>query len=436
MWNSTGIDISYLRANKFGVIFDTNLTAVFFKINLKTLLLGFRVPNAGQIHATPLSYTPPGRSQILFVLIKSCNNINPSVGILGTPVIDPSTDTAYFASKIYYNQKSKYEVHAVDIFTLQERPGFPVKLDGIVSDNRLWTFNSFWHLQRSGLLLLDGIVFVAFASHCDLGPFTGWIIGIDAITGAVVTKFITNFSNSPSSTGAGIWMSGSGLAADNRHRIHFATGNSFTGMGPTKPTNDTVPLYPLGGNTVAALQLSKSYINPKTKTPKVELKPSSFFVPIDRQDLDDSDLDLGSGGVILTNAFQGNGVSKVSIVIGKEGVMYVLNQDHLGGYEEGPNRDDKTVFKQYLGNNIWGRPAICPLDGGWIYAAPVNMGFQAFKFTPVNGYVNFTKVASAQNQSSLFGSGAPAVTSTGSTPGSCVVWFINTDWWKTSVLYA
>ncbi|KAJ3324847.1 hypothetical protein HDU76_013335 [Blyttiomyces sp. JEL0837] len=348
---NTGITLASLTAKKFGLLFDTDLNKV--------------ISNAGQIYATPLTYTPPNHPQIIFVVTMEnklfvldsqngtvlnsrklnvpfpisqipyyaagCDDITPDVGIVATPVIDPTTSTAYFLAKTYVNSQEEYEFHAVDVLTLQERSGFPVLLNGIVSDNGMVTFSAFYQMNRPG----------------DGGFYTGWIVGLNAATGAFVAKFVTNYDTVPGDAdgGAGIWMSGSGLAADdNKKHIYFSTGNSFLG-GYTNPTPDQ-PVLKVGGNAIASVALSQSYTSAKSKIMKTELRPITFFTAQDRAHLDKVDFDLGSGGVILTDLFKGySNTTKATITIGKDGTMYVLNADHLGGFQQGPTKLDKTLFE-------------------------------------------------------------------------------------------
>ncbi|KAN0092428.1 hypothetical protein V8E51_018275 [Hyaloscypha variabilis] len=115
--------------------------------------------------------------------LPSCNDIGQTIGITGTPVIDPSTNTVYFWAKIYMVSgqtgvhNGAYRFHAVDTITLAERPGFPTNIQNTPADNdnTRW-FNGGTHLQRASLNLVNGVVFAGFGGHCDLLNYTGWVI--------------------------------------------------------------------------------------------------------------------------------------------------------------------------------------------------------------------------------------------------------------------
>jgi hypothetical protein len=108
-----------------------------------------------------------------------CSDL-PLVGITGTPVIDPTSGTAYFFSKTYKTESSTpvWRAHAVDVHTLAERPSFPIEIAGAAANDPSITFDPKYEMQRPGLLLSGGVVYAAFGSHCDVGPFRGYVVGV------------------------------------------------------------------------------------------------------------------------------------------------------------------------------------------------------------------------------------------------------------------
>jgi len=131
--------------------------------------------------------------------ISGCNDITGTIGIVGTPVIDPATDTVYIWAKSYLapNQAGQgwengaYRFHAISALTLQEKPGFPVNLQGQPADNdatRIFTGGN--HMQRAGLNLVNGVVFAGFASHRDFYNYTGWVVGMST-SGQILTAYAT-----------------------------------------------------------------------------------------------------------------------------------------------------------------------------------------------------------------------------------------------------
>ena len=153
----------------------------------------------------------------------SCTDLTPHVGITGTPVIDPATNIAYFLAKSYASGSTGpavWKMHAVDLANGAEEPGFPVTITGEAENLPGISFDPTHQLQRPALLLMDGVVYASFGSHCDDLPYQGWIVGVST-AGEIKTMWAT----APS--GAAIWQAGGGLVSDGEGQILFATGNSF-----------------------------------------------------------------------------------------------------------------------------------------------------------------------------------------------------------------
>jgi outer membrane protein assembly factor BamB len=144
------------------------------------------------------------------------------VGITGTPVISADYARIYMAAKTM----GKYVLHALDLTTGNDVQGSPVT---IVPAAAPGAFDSAHHLNRPGLLLVHGVVYVAFGSHCDNMPYHGWLLGYDAQTLAL--KY--TFNTTPNTAGGAIWMSGTGPSSDGTS-IWFSVGNAGT-KPPTDP---------------------------------------------------------------------------------------------------------------------------------------------------------------------------------------------------------
>ncbi|MGH9094198.1 MAG: PQQ-binding-like beta-propeller repeat protein, partial [Acidimicrobiales bacterium] len=158
-----------------------------------------------------------------------CGDLVPDIGITSTPVYDPATGTAYFAAKVNDGpdvDHPHWYLHAISVQTGVERSGFPTTIGGSPTNNPANTFDPMTAGQRAGLLLLDGVVYVAFASHCDYGTYVGYVAGVSASTGRQTTLWATEGSSS--SAEAGIWQSGGGLVSDGPGRIILATGNGVS----------------------------------------------------------------------------------------------------------------------------------------------------------------------------------------------------------------
>ncbi len=221
-----------------------------------------------------------------------CLDLSPRVGVTGTPVVDPATDTAYFLDKQYTtptSTTSEYVAHAVSVATGAERSGWPIKIEGF-ADNAPRTaqhkFDAFQQLQRPGLLLMNGVVYAAFGSSCDDLPFNGWIFGLSTTTHSITTIFNTVVADE---SGAGIWQAGSGLVSDGPGQILFSTGNGGFDLSGPQPGNQ-----PPGNLSEAVVRV--------VVQPDGTLKPVDFFAPYDAAALEENDLDFGSGGPVALPA--------------------------------------------------------------------------------------------------------------------------------------
>ena len=149
------------------------------------------------------------------------------IGIAGTPVIDPATSTIYVVAYTAESGHYVHRLHALDLATGAEKFGGPVVVGASspgsdnTSRNGRVPFIPFRELQRAALLLANNVVYLAFASHGDHGPFHGWVLGYDAQS----LQQVAVHNSTPDGVYGGIWMSGGGLAADASNNIYFLTGN-------------------------------------------------------------------------------------------------------------------------------------------------------------------------------------------------------------------
>src|SRR5258706_6789888 len=156
-----------------------------------------------------------------------CGDLQPTIGVTGTPVIDRATNVAYLFSKTYANATSgpgAWYAHAIDVATGAERAGFPVLVQGTASNDAAQSFDATHEMQRTGLLLMDGVVYAGFGSHCDAGPWYGWVVGVST-TGHVTTMWTTE-SGAGRPAGAGIWGGGGGGVSPRARPVFFAARKS------------------------------------------------------------------------------------------------------------------------------------------------------------------------------------------------------------------
>lgn len=344
-----------------------------------------------------------------------CGDIAPSIGTTATPVIDTATNTVYMTHKTYVSGSSgpaAWFMDALDVSTGHERPGFPVQLTGHADNDPALSFLATNEQQRPGLLLMGGAVYAGFGGHCDHGPYQGWVFGVSE-AGQITARW----GDTVGQNGAGIWQSGVGLGSDGAGSILLSTGN---GGAPTTPTPGSSPPGAFG-ETVVRLHVQ----------PDGSLKPVDFFAPFDAGQLDVWDGDFGSGAFVgLPDAYFGTPtLPHLGVIVGKEGYVYLLNRDHLGGYDQGPDGADDVVQRTGPRGGVWGRPGIWPGDGGYVYI-PTSSGQNGGGLLDVYKYglsgTGTPSLSLVGTSPDVFGwgSGPPVITSDGTTSGSALVWMI------------
>jgi HYDIN/CFA65/VesB-like, Ig-like domain/PQQ-like domain len=342
-----------------------------------------------------------------------CSDLVPFRGSTATPVIDTSTNTVYLTYKTYdANHSAVWFMDARDVTSGAERSGFPVQLSGSANNDPSLTFNAQHQDQRAGLLLMNGVVYAGFGSLCDTSPFQGWVFGVST-SGQIKARWVSVRSGD----GGGVWQSGVGLSSDGSGSILLTTGN---GGAPTAPAPGASPPASCGECAIRLHVQSDG-----------TLQPVDFFAPFDAAQLDQFDSDFGSGGVVgLPDQYFGTAsTSHLALAVGKEGYVYLLNRDDLGGYQQGAGGGDDVVDRQGPFGAVFGRPGIWPGDGGYIYVATSccqngggNLDVYQYGLN-TSGNPALSEIATSADVFG-FGSGSPVVTSNGTTSGSALVWII------------
>jgi len=352
-----------------------------------------------------------------------CADLTPDLGVTATPVIDTTTNTIYLTYKTYApgsTTEAAYYLIALDASSGATRSGFPTLIGGKAqnaTDTDI-TFHATTELQRPGLLLMNGVVYLGFGGHCDFPPYQGWVFGI---TTAGVTKArwaAVTFGN-----GAGIWQSGAGLMSDAPGRLFVSTGN---GGSPEGPSDTPSGMF---GESIVRLDVQGDGT----------LKAGDFFAPSDAAHLDDYDADFASGGVtaLRDDTFGTTQFPHVGVAVGKAGYVYLLNRDDLGGIGMGTGHGDDVLARVGPYGGVWSRPGVWPGDGGWI-AIPTASPSGGENPAPggSSGYLKLYRYRKGTNGTpSLdapvqsddafgFGSGAPIITSDGTTSGTATMWVI------------
>lgn len=214
-----------------------------------------------------------------------CSDLYPYAGITGTPVIDLNSGTLYVDTKL---ASGSHELHALNISTGAEKFGGPATIAAA-------GFTSILQHQRPGLLLMNGVVYLGFGSHCDEGAYHGFELGFNATNLSLLYTFNTTPTGSQGQ--GGIWSCGMAPAVDTNGNIYVMTGN-----GAFDGTNNF---------SMSVIKLSPSLV--------VE----DYATPTNWQSLSDADLDFGTGGAILIPP-------NYVVCIGKETTLFLANINNMG----------------------------------------------------------------------------------------------------------
>lgn len=348
---------------------------------------------------------------------RGCTQVTPEIGITSTPVIDRSRGTngvvyvvAMSKDATHYHQR----VHALDLALGTELFGGPVDVQakypgrGDNSDGTNVVFDPAQYEERAGLLLMNGILYTSWTSHCDIRPYTGWIIAYDA--GTLAQTSVLNVT--PNGNEGAIWMAGSGLAADSSGNIYFLDANGV--FDATLNSSG----FPSGGDYGNAfLKLSTSS----------GLAVADYFEMADQASENGADTDLGSGGaLVLPDLTDGSGNTvHLAVGAGKDAIIYVVNRDSMGKFTS----TNSGIYQQISGQlpgSVFSMPAYF---NGTLYYGAVGGPIQAFPIT--NAKLSSTATAHTSNSFPYPGT-TPAISANDSSNG--IVWAVENS--KPAVLHA
>ena len=335
------------------------------------------------------------------------DDIFSDIGIVGTPVIDAATSTLYVVSKSKTNGTSCtpdascfQRLHALSLIDGSEKFGGPANITSAISvlgtgdgsSGGNVPFNTLRENQRSGLVLLNGVVYVAWASHGDNQPYHGWVIGFDKSTLSRVATFNAN----PNGGDCGIWMGGGAPAADPSGNLYFLTGNGTfdANTGGSDYGDSTVKLSTTGGLAVA-----------------------DYFTPMDQASLDGADRDHGSGGAAIPMDPSSGPVAHLLIGGGKAGVLYLLNRDNMGKFNSSSNNVVQSLVVS--SNEIVATAAIW---NNFLYIAASSTPLQQYPFNLITGKFDGPLHSSGN---SFGGKGATPSVSASSASANGIVWALD-----------
>jgi uncharacterized protein (TIGR03437 family) len=266
-----------------------------------------------------------------------CSQIVPEIGITSTPVIDPQSGAIYVVAMTKESGNYVQRLHALDVATGAEKPGSPVVIQasapGTGEGGTTVVFQPKAYKQRPGLLLLNGVVYTLWSSHCDLGTYHGWIIGYDAHS----LQQVTVYNDTPNGNEASFWNGGAAPAVDSAGNMYVVAANGTTDF--SSPTNP---------------DLGESYIRLTTNG---GLALADYFTPFNYAQLNSADADTGSAGVALLGDEAGSAAHPHLMAgAGKEGRIYLLDRDNLGKFNSAGDTQTVQSIPGAIGG-LFGNPA-------------------------------------------------------------------------------
>src|ERR1700728_137484 len=299
----------------------------------------------------------------------SCTAGSPEVGITGTPVIDPTTGTLYLVARTKENGAFVQRLHALDVTSGAEKFGAPVTIQATVVGNGagsvgdMLSFNPQLEGQRAALFMQNGLIYIGWASLCDITPFHGWLMAYDPQT----LMQVAVQSMTPNGTDGGIWDSGSGPTGDGTD-LFFATGNGDFNVVASAAASDY-------GSSILRMAAPNAGA----------FSVVDYFTPYNYIALNAADTDLGSGGVMLVDQPVGSLHQHLLFLCGKEGTIYVVDRDNMGHF----NANGDMVLQSILNANSgsWSSPA------WWnnaFYLGGKGDAIESFVFDPIGGTLSPT----------------------------------------------
>jgi outer membrane protein assembly factor BamB len=348
----------------------------------------------------------------------SCGQISPEIGITATPVIDRSYGAhgAIFVVAMSKDSSGNYHqrLHALDLTTGAELSGGPTEIQatypgtGVFSNNGVQEFLPGQYTERVGLLLMNGNIYMAWTSHCDQNPYTGWLMAYSEQT--LKQTPVLNLTANTASTGnhfadgqGSVWMSGAGLAADASANIYFLDANG--GFDSALDANG----FPIHGDYGNAFM--------KVSTANGKLAVADYFNTSTTVTESQDDKDLGSGGVLLLpdQTDSGGHVRQLAVGAGKDRNIYVVDRNNMGKF----NSVSDNIYQELSGalpNGEFGMPA---WFNGTVYYGGVGDVLKAFSV--VNAKLQATPSSQSSKVFSYPGT-TPSVSANGTTNG--IVWAV------------
>lgn len=300
---------------------------------------------------------------------RGCSQVEPEIGITSTPAIvrPKNSDPVIYVVAMSKDGSGNYyqRLHALDATNGSELHGGPVIISakypgtGDDSQNGYVLFDPAQYKERDGLLIIGNTIYLAWASHCDFRPYTGWIMGYNINT----LKQTTVLNVTPNGNEGAIWNSGAGMAADALGNIIFLDAN---GVFDGTLNSNGFPTEGDYGNAFMKL------------TTKGGLAVTDYFEMYNGISESNGDVDLGSGGTLLVNVKDSSGtLHELAVGAGKDNNLYVVDRNNMGKYNPNNNNAIYQELPGVLPGGMWAMPAAF---NGRVYCGPEGSPIYAFQF--------------------------------------------------------
>jgi hypothetical protein len=340
---------------------------------------------------------------------RRCSQISPQIGITSTPVIDRSSGpngTIYLVAMSKNSSNTYFQrIHALDITTGDEEFGGPVAIEakypgtGDNSHNGYVVFDPAHYAERHALLLLNGVIYTAWTSHCDYRPYTGWVIGYNEST--LAQAGVLNVT--PNGSEGSIWQSGAGIASDGQNLFFLDANGTF------EPTLDKRG-FPIKGD------YGNGFL--KVSTTNNKLRVADYFNMFNTMSESDADDDLGSGGVVVLPPMKDiNGkVRFLAVGAGKDHNIYIVDRTNMGKFNPADNDAVYQKINGVLRAGEWGTSAYFNRN---LYFGPQGNRLLQFQFS----HAKLSTLPLSKSKTSFpYPGSTPSISANGSNNG--IVWAI------------
>ena len=344
--------------------------------------------NSGPLWAVNLGPSVPAQDICSIAPPSECpyTDVVPEIGIIATPVIDPTSNTLYVTANTKDAASSyHWRLHALDLSSGTEKFGGPAEIDAP-------GFDPFEHLNRPGLLLANGNIYLGFGSVGDYGTWHGWVMSYNATT----LQQVAWSETSPNGYGSGIWHTGNGLISDADGNVYAVTSNGTFDVNT-------------GGSDYGS-----AYI----KFSGSDLSVLDYFAPSNQSYLNGNNKDLGSGGQLL--------IPGTSILVGsgKDALLRLVDSSNMGGFN--PAQDNN--IQEFAASNtpVFGAPIYwnSPSFGPVVYLWGQGDTLKAWSFDAQSSTFNPTPVSQSGvlNASGWANTAAISLSANKSGAGTGIVW--------------